>query len=1294
MIVGARRLPLHHITIRVPWHDGGWAGTVCSRPLDNSSCLILPQVSEGRRDEVEARCAGQRLDELDESERPPCVSERVSFMACFPLTRTTTHPYREYYPETHGHFAPTRYVHPAHSAACVPFRWMLREEVEGNPKNGKLGIAERLRLDWVPDREPDIRNHWGKEVETAWIQERENQLVLLDTFFGALRPEESLCFFYAKRTPLSEQSGRVIVGVGRVLSVGDATEHAAKGDHPPLRSMLWERNVGHSIRTPGFADGFLFPYQEALALAEREGTDPEEFVAFAPSEYFDAYSFASELLTHDGAVASLVACAAALHRIRGRVEGPWDRALAWIDSQLNRLWRARGAFPGLGSALSAFGYEWGFQHGSLLGYELELLRERVGGNDPWALVDAVMDDPAKLGGPTARLLTDSLRRGWQRLPVERRALLQLLGRCAVSDDQGLRIYDATKRARAGIKANDADLLRNPYRLFELDRHAADPIAFGTVDRGLFPDETVREQFPVPEPSRIADPADDRRVRALVVDLLREATGEGHTLLPRSWVIERARKRVLRPPCPLGENVLNAYEESFAPVISRAATRAGEPAYQLDQLVECRRIIRREVRGRRKGRPHVAEHNWQGCVDAGIQEPLPYDSRDRDREERARREKAAALEQLFRSRLSVLVGAAGTGKTTLLRMLCRLPGLADRGLLLLTPTGKARVRLEEQTGMRGSGQTLAQFLIRRQRYDGETGAYFPNPGAPRTGDYRTVIVDECSMLTEEQLAALLDALSNVERLVLVGDPQQLPPIGAGRPFVDIVRELEPDDAEQRFPRCGPGYGELMIGMRQQPDRKSDDGLPEASGGGRESASRTCDQPGADMLLASQFSGRPSDPGADAVLDVGAEGTDDRLRLVQWNHPEELLEKLVTELVRNLPLTGPDDELGFEESLGGKRHGDFPWAFFWSRFGENPGAAARVESWQILSPIRAGLVGVDALNRAIQARFRTKVRELAEKEGWGRKVPRPVGMQGILYGDKVINVVNQHRRDVWPRPDGETYLANGDIGIVVGQYKTRKFKGLPWKLEVEFAGQLGHKYGFSDTEFGEETRNPLELAYCLTAHKTQGSEFATTFVVLPNPCWLLSRELLYTALTRHRRRLVILHQGRFADFRRFAGPGSSEIARRMTNLFADPLPREVRVGTEQRFLEEGLIHRTERGELVRSKSELVIADKLHARGIEYTYEQPLVLPNGRTRYPDFTITDHAMGVTYFWEHLGMLHDPAYRARWERKRAEYVESGIGRHEDGGGPNGTLIETRDELGGSLDAAAIASLIDDLDLA
>ena len=274
-------------------------------------------------------------------------------------------------------------------------------------------------------------------------------------------------------------------------------------------------------------------------------------------------------------------------------------------------------------------------------------------------------------------------------------------------------------------------------------------------------------------------------------------------------------------------------------------------------------------------------------------------------------------------------------------------------------------------------------------------------------------------------------------------------------------------------------------------------------------------------------------------------------------------------------------------------------------------------------------------------------------------------------------------------GEPYIANGDIGVVVGQYKGRqaKYRGRPWKIEVEFAGQLGRKYGFSKGEFGDDLTPTLELAYCLTVHKTQGSEFGTTFVVLTNPCRLLSRELLYTALTRHQDRLVVLHQGAIEDYRRFAGAEYSEIARRMTNLFTSPTPTEVVTTDAVRFLEDSLIHRTERGDLVRSKSELVIADKLYAVGVDYAYEKPLMIA-GRKRYPDFTIEDDASGITYYWEHLGRLDDPAYRARWERKREEYLKEGVMPWAPGVEAERVLIETSDDSVGGLNAQAIAERI------
>ncbi|MGA7880519.1 MAG: ATP-binding domain-containing protein, partial [Terrimicrobiaceae bacterium] len=213
--------------------------------------------------------------------------------------------------------------------------------------------------------------------------------------------------------------------------------------------------------------------------------------------------------------------------------------------------------------------------------------------------------------------------------------------------------------------------------------------------------------------------------------------------------------------------------------------------------------------------------------------------------------------------------------------------------------------------------------------------------------------------------------------------------------------------------------------------------------------------------------------------------------------------------------------------------------------------------------------------------------------------------------------------------------------------------------------------------------LELAYALTVHKSQGSEFGTVILVLPNPCRLLSRELLYTALTRQKDRVVILHQGPRTELRKYSSDDRSETARRLTNLFLAPSPIEI----DGRFFEEHLIHRTARGEMVRSKSEVIIANALAGKGADYAYERPLTI-EGVTKYPDFTIEDMESGQTLYWEHCGMLHVPSYRRRWEEKLDWYRRHGIRAQEDGAGAEGTLIVTRDEANGSIDSARIATLI------
>jgi hypothetical protein len=297
---------------------------------------------------------------------------------------------------------------------------------------------------------------------------------------------------------------------------------------------------------------------------------------------------------------------------------------------------------------------------------------------------------------------------------------------------------------------------------------------------------------------------------------------------------------------------------------------------------------------------------------------------------------------------------------------------------------------------------------------------------------------------------------------------------------------------------------------------------------------------------------------------------------------------------------------------------------------------------------------------------------------------MGSQGILYGDKVINLSNGRRFDVYPEDSG-AYLANGEIGLAVGQYKGTNWKPkkLPWKLEVEFSTQLGVKFGFSGNDFSEDGSDRLELAYALTIHKSQGSEFGTTFVVVPYPCRLLSRELLYTALTRQQQEVVIFHQGEIRELMKMSDASKSDTAHRLTNLFKKP----SLITHGSTFLEQGLVHRTIRGELVRSKSEVIIANLLDSMGVPYSYEQPFVGLDGTLRYPDFTVEDAESGRRLLIEHLGMLDRPDYKGRWEKKLQWYKKMGVLPVEHG--PSAIGLVTTSEIGG-FDAAVAKKTIEE----
>ena len=1248
--------PLKHISIRIPWHDTGWDGSVCSVPRLNGACLKLKQIAEKRNDNAEESVAGKSIKDLPEVNWPPCIAERAGFMAPFEYVRYADHPYN-FGPESHyGHFKPTPLRHPPYSAATVPFAWMLREEME------TLGKAHAL--DVQTEREPNLG------FKTQWVQNHLNQTALLDCFANHIKPEHSLCFFYAKQVPFLEDStgSRILIGVGRVLHVGAAQEYnySTRNLKGKLRAMLWERMVQHSIR-PNFKDGFLLPYHAAINKAvEDPEFNPAEIAAFSPADRLLEFSHASQLVSHDGAISSLLACAESLRKANGVLPGPWEECLQWIDKRLGELWKARGPFPGLASALTAFGLEFGT-------FVAQAIAKKIGDNaDPWPLVGNMFADPKKyLPGVLAKNIGKTLSSKWFRLPNDRRALLKLVSRFEITPEQATTLYVQEERTKAGIDIPDAAILANPYLLYELTRLTVDPISVYTVDRGVFPDEVIREKHPLPNPSALDAGTDARRVRAFTIKVLEDAAATGSTLLPRNQVVLEIRGLTLQPSCNVDADLMNVAKDDFGDTVSEFNMTNGAPALQLGRLTKVGKTIRTAVEKRIKGKRLTMIANWREMLDKHLS---TYSTRESDElEENAREEKTAALAELAEARLSVLIGPAGTGKTTLLSVLCSHPEVKSGGVLLLAPTGKARVRMEQFTkDLQLRGYTIAQFLS-PHRYDSATGRYHLSDKPTNIGA-RTVIIDEASMLTEEMLGALIQALKGVHRLILIGDPRQLPPIGTGRPFVDIVKHLEPEGVAEKFPRVAPCYAELTIRRRQASEERED------------------------LQFAKWFSGSPIAAGEDDVFDriIGA-AQSPHISFVQWETADDMHSSLINILASELKLPdgtqalkGPDDIPGFDATLGGKDWNGM--RFFNPRRGKTTGAAEIAEGWQILSPVRSAAHGVPDLNRFIHKQFRQEMIDASRKEGWQRKHPKPMGAEEIVYGDKVINLVNtdpglpwnKHRK-VYPVKDA-AYIANGEIGMVVGFFRKKGAPDLRWKLEVEFSSQPEFKYDFTSKDFGEESNPVLELAYALTVHKSQGSEFGTVILVLPSPCRLLSRELLYTALTRQKDKIVILHQGPRTELRKYSSDDYSETARRLTNLFIPPSPVEI----EGRLFENYLIHRTARGEMVRSKSEVIIADHLANNGVEYGYEQPLTI-DGITKYPDFTIEDMESGVTFYWEHCGMLHVPSYRHRWEEKLEWYRAHSILPHEKGGGKNGTLIVTRDEANGSIDSAKITALIADM---
>ena len=1084
------------------------------------------------------------------------------------------------------------------------------------------GICEEENLQ-IPERH-DLNS------SPTWVMEDKRQRSLLTHFWGKLKKGASLVFYYCNRgNAVDDEVPRMIVGVSRIVDMGDPIYFGKRPDKPG-NFPIWSRRI-----TNGFPkEGVRIPYQEYIAL----GKDTESIVCRPPEGLSLPFSYVAEHLSDGQAVSAILAILKSIERVReeGFVPGAWDDAVAWCNGVLDEVWAGRGAFPGIGSVLRYLGCAQGHAYHATVLHGLERSQR-----NPWEYVQAILSGRIDPPADQYREGLSAAAKQWRSMP-SRHKLLDMLVRFELTTDQITGVANEDLREKRGIAARADKIVENPYVLYEQDKgeEKSEPIGLETIDQGMWPEGDAalfRKEPPIAHD-------DQRRVRATACAVLRDAANAGDTLLPYETFMRQVHERFPDKRRCLADRevfwegedrkfhdaILWLKEEKYpdswrisvpgsamgpAPVVEDefaedlgAGTDDEEIAPEI-KLVALKSLRRQEVEiskvleglGKIDDLP-VSPPDWHTLLTRSVEQG-GFGAPTTTRETEAIDEKVRALEVLFSNRISILTGGAGTGKTSVLKVfleqLRKIEG--PTATLLAAPTGKARVRLQAATGR--EAHTIHQILYKV----GMLGPRYRILDVPEKGRtiYRNVVVDESSMPSVELLSALFRAIDTnaFRRLIFVGDPYQLPPIGPGRPFVDILRWMR-----EEHPEC---IAELMTCMRVT---QTTSGAISFSKG---------------LELAAGYRDEGG-PGDDAVLsELIQKGEMADVRVSFWNDHAQLLSGIDKVLESEFKIRG-DDEAVFDQSLGIDAE---DWR--------------ACENWQILSPTRIQPFGTDELNRVIQGRFRAKMLSMARDRR--SKWPSPMGDQELVFHDKVMQTVNQAK---WLPKDAEglRFVANGEIGIITEAWKGRD--GKPDNVKVVFSTQSEAEYSYRKSDVKEA----LELAYALTVHKAQGSDFETVILIVPRKAQTLSRELLYTGLTRFKGKLVLLVEKDSQPLLDLRRPEASDTMRRTTRMFKLLIGQDAGdIGIKGPYRPEGLIHRTSDGTPVRSKSEVIVYDVLVSQGLSVLYEEALTAKDGNPknfRLPDFTI--HHQGRTWYWEHLGMLDKASYNSDWELKKQWYRANG----------------------------------------
>ncbi len=374
----------------------------------------------------------------------------------------------------------------------------------------------------------------------------------------------------------------------------------------------------------------------------------------------------------------------------------------------------------------------------------------------------------------------------------------------------------------------------------------------------------------------------------------------------------------------------------------------------------------------------------------------------------------AISAAFSRGIMILTGGPGTGKTTTLNGVIHLCTKAGSKVLLAAPTGRAAKRMTELTGR--EAKTIHRLLGTEHNDNGEL-VFMHNEQKQLQAD--VIIVDEVSMVDTLLFAGLLRAVRLSARIILVGDADQLPSVGAGHLLHTFIES-------KRIPVV-----RLTEIFRQ--------------------AQESC-------IIRNAH------------------------RIVHGEMPD---------------LSEKKSDFFFFDRRNANEAAVFLRDLFSRRLPNAYGYTPQNDI-QVISPTRKGILGTISLNNMLQ--------EAVNPPQYGKMI-----MKNLLYtfreGDKVMQIQNQYEMEWTKDSERGAGIFNGDIGTVTKIDKAAN------QLTVDYDGKL--------VKYQQDQLEQLELAYAVTVHKSQGSEFEAVILVLPEGNDRLSyRSLLYTAVTRARKLLLII------------------------------------------------------------------------------------------------------------------------------------------------------------------------------